>query len=107
MAATITLRVLTQEGVALTEEAVSVIAPGGRGYLGMLRNHAPLVTTLKPGLLTWRRSGGETHRRRIGAGLLEVAHNQVTLLTDAVSEPPAAPDLTGIRYLRVSDTGKP
>ena len=91
MAEPIALRILTSEGLALEDRAVSVIAPGELGYLGMLRNHAPLVTTLKPGLLTWRRSGGETHRRRIGAGLLEVAHNQVTLLTDAVSEPPAAP----------------
>ncbi|MBI2105084.1 MAG: F0F1 ATP synthase subunit epsilon [Candidatus Omnitrophica bacterium] len=107
MADPLALRVLTAEGLALEDQAVSVIAPGELGYLGMLRNHAPLVTTLAPGLLTWRRSGGQTQRRRIGAGLLEVAHNQVTILTDAVAEAPAAPDLTGIRYLRVSDTGKP
>ena len=91
MTTAITLRVLTSEGLALEDQAVSVIAPGELGYIGMLRNYAPLVTTLQPGLLTWRRAGGDTHRRTLGAGLLEVAHNQVTILTDAVAEPPAAP----------------
>ena len=90
MAEAMTLRVLTPEGLALEDQAVSVTAPGEPGYLGMLRDHAPLVTTLQPGLLTWRRPGGDTHRRYLGAGLLEVAHNQVTILTDAVAEAPAA-----------------
>ena len=82
----ITLRVLTREGVALEDEAVSVIAPGEPGYLGILRRHAPLVTTLAPGKLIWQRADGERLTRRIGAGLLEVANNRVTILTDAVSD---------------------
>ena len=86
MADPITLRVLTQEGLALEDEAVSVIAPGEPGYLGMLRNHAPLVTTLAPGQLIWRRTSGERHVRRIGAGLLEVVRNQITILTDSVAD---------------------
>jgi len=87
MAEVMTLRVLTQEGLVLDDHAVSVIAPGEPGYLGMLRNHAPLVTTLKPGTLTWQRPDGERRARRIGSGLLEVLRNHVTLLTDTISEP--------------------
>ena len=83
----ITLRVLTQEGLVLEDEAVSVIAPGEVGYLGILRHHAPLVTTLTPGTLTWKRPNGERRTTRVGAGLLEVQHNRITILTDAVSEP--------------------
>ena len=85
MAETIALRVLTQEGIALESEAVSIIAPGELGYLGILRNHAPLVTTLKPGRLAWRGTDGGTQVRMIGSGLLEVMRNHVTILTDAVS----------------------
>ena len=81
MADPLTLRVLTAEGVALEDHAASVIAPGELGYLGILRNHAPLVTTLKPGKLTWR-GGGGSQARQIGAGLLEVRKNTVTILTD-------------------------
>ena len=90
MAQAITLRVLTQDGLVLEDEAISVIAPGEIGYLGMLRNHAPLVTTLTPGTLTWKRLGGERRTARVGHGLLEVVHNRLTILTDHLSEASAA-----------------
>ena len=86
MADPMMLRVLTQEGLVFEDRAVSVIAPGELGYLGMLKNHAPLVTTLAPGKLIWRRTSGERHVRHIGAGLLEVVRNQVTILTDSVAD---------------------
>ncbi len=86
MTTAITLRVLTGEGVAFEDQAVSIVAPGEPGYLGILRDHAPLVTTLKPGRLTWRRPSGESLAAGIGAGLLEVANNRVTILTDALTE---------------------
>ena len=85
MADPILLRVLTHEGLALEDRAVSVIASGEPGYLGILRDHAPLVTTLKPGKLIWRRADGRSHVRMLGGGLLEVMKNRVTILTDAVS----------------------
>jgi F-type H+-transporting ATPase subunit epsilon len=86
MAGPIRLRVLTQAGLALEDGAVSVRAPGEVGYLGILRNHAPLVTTLVPGTLTWRRADGTTHVRRLGAGLLEITKNRLTILTASVQE---------------------
>ena len=89
MAKTIQVRVITNEGQAIADEAVSVRAPGGLGYVGFLYNHAPLVTTITPGMLTWRRPDGETRSLRVGAGLLEITKNQLTLLTDSVHAPAA------------------
>ena len=86
MAEPILLRVLTEAGVAIEDQAVSIVAPGEVGYLGVLSNHAPLVTTLQPGLLTWRTTGGTTRRLRITEGLLEITHNTLTVLTNAVAE---------------------
>ena len=86
MAEAIRLRILIEAGVAVEEEAVSVVAPGEIGYLGMLRNHAPLVTTLQPGTLSWKRADGERRAVRVGTGLLEVAKNHVTLLTSRVEQ---------------------
>jgi F-type H+-transporting ATPase subunit epsilon len=91
MADPISLRVLTAEGLAVEDRAVSVQAPGEPGYLGMLRSHAPLVTTLKPGKLTWRRADGSVHSRAIGAGILEVEHDRITILAESVAESPGAP----------------
>ena len=90
MADPITLRVLTSEGLVVEDRAISVIAPGEPGYLGMLKNHAPLVTTLKPGKLTWRRSSGESRTLLIASGLLEITQNRCTLLTGTVTEPAAS-----------------
>ncbi len=90
MATPITLRVLTQEGLVFEEKTSSIIAPGEPGYLGILANHAPLVTTLVSGTLTWRRGNGERVRRLVGPGLLEIAKNRCTILTASLAEPPAA-----------------
>lgn len=80
------LRIITAQGLTIEDQAVSVIAPGEIGYLGMLKNHAPLVTTLSPGTLTWKRQDGERKTARLGRGILEVVKNQVTILTDTVAE---------------------
>jgi len=82
----IALRVLTESGIAVEEQAVSIIAPGGLGYVGFLSNHAPLVTTIVPGKLTWRTPTGQTRTIRVGGGALEIRKNCCTLLTSVVSE---------------------
>ena len=82
MARTIQIRVLTNEGELLKDDAVSVRAPGELGSLGFLYNHAPLVTTLQPGPFMWRRPDGTLHTIRVGAGLLEIVKNHLTVLTD-------------------------
>jgi F-type H+-transporting ATPase subunit epsilon len=85
----ITLRVLTAEGLAFEDQAVSVRARGARGYVGFLRNHAPLVSTLSPGRLSWRRPDGGRCQALLGGGLLEMVHNHLTILTDHAAPPSA------------------
>jgi F-type H+-transporting ATPase subunit epsilon len=90
MAKTLTLRVVTNDGHGFTEQVSAVRAPGEAGSLGILFNHAPLVTTLVPGKLLWRKLSGAEHAAQIGAGLLEVSHNRITVLTDHLAETAAA-----------------
>ena len=62
------------------------MAPGALGYLGILTDHAPLVTTLVPGNVVVRDSSGATTIfRSTGGGLLEVRKNKVVLLLDEVA----------------------
>ncbi len=91
MARTLHLNDVTPSGQTFTDEAVSIRAPGERGYVGILYNHAPLVSVLTSGKLSWRRPGGVARTTRIGAGLLEVTKNHVTILTDALEELSAPP----------------
>ena len=89
MPRTIHVRVVTNEGEAIADEAVAVRAPGAKGFIGFLYNHAPLVTTLKTGTLSWHRPDGVHRTILVGSGLLEIAKNHLTVLTDTVSEPAA------------------
>ena len=89
MSKAISLKVLTQEGVAVEDEAVMVRAPGGLGSFGVLYNHAPMVTTLEPGKLIWRHADGSEKTLLVGSGVLEVSKNHITLLSSFVKEPVA------------------
>jgi len=78
------LTVLTEEKAVLDDTVVSLIAPGTEGYLGVLRNHAALVTGLAPGKVTVTRPSRDPEDYAVSGGFLEVQHNTATLLADAL-----------------------
>ena len=80
------LAVLTQEKTTVDETVSSVTAPGTEGYLGILRDHAPLVTQLMPGKLTVKDLNGNETVYAISGGFLEVSHNTVTLLAESIEK---------------------
>ncbi len=84
--ATYQFKMLTPNRTVFDGEVVSVTAPGGAGYLGILAHHAPLITTLLAGDLSLRTPDGETQRFRIGKGLLKVANNAAVVLTESIEE---------------------
>lgn len=80
------LEILTPRRVVFRGEVVSLVAPGELGYLGVLANHAPLVTTLTAGTITYRDLSSTPHvLQASGSGFLEVFKNQATLLIDEVA----------------------
>ena len=78
------LSVVTPEKTVLEQEARSVIAPGSEGYLGILTDHAPLITALIPGKLTVTDANNKDHEYSLSGGFLEVSHNVLTVLADAM-----------------------
>jgi F-type H+-transporting ATPase subunit epsilon len=78
------LSVVTPEKTVFEREANSIIAPGSEGYLGILTNHAPLITALIPGKLTVTDTVGKDTDYALSGGFLEVSHNLVTILADAI-----------------------
>ncbi len=77
-----TLKVVTPDQVAFEGKTTSVVAPGSVGYLGILKDHAPLVTTLDKGNLTYKDESGSVHTFKIQGGFLEVQKNRALILTD-------------------------
>ena len=80
------LSIVTPEKVFFEADIQSLIVPGTEGYLGVLSNHAPLITALEPGKIEYRDAAGQTRYLAVTAGFLEVSSNVATLLADAVEE---------------------
>jgi F-type H+-transporting ATPase subunit epsilon len=75
--------VVTPERVVFEDDANMVLAPGIEGQLGILPNHAPLITALTYGELVVQRDGQEDEYIAIGGGSMEVGPDHVTILADS------------------------
>ena len=75
------LEIVTPERRVVETETESVTVPTASGEAGILTNHAPLISALKPGILTYAGKGG-TEKLAISSGFVEVSSNQVSVLTD-------------------------
>lgn len=84
------LTIVTPEKIHFEGEVVSMVAPGGDGYLGVLAQHAPLLTTLVSGRLTFTPENDSVRQVEIGPGFLDVTQNRATLLTESVTTDRAA-----------------
>ncbi|MBX3070254.1 MAG: F0F1 ATP synthase subunit epsilon [Thermomicrobiales bacterium] len=81
--AKLTVEVVTGERIVFTDDEVDmVIAPGASGTLGILPNHAPLITTLAGGELRVKKSGQE-YAMVVFGGFMEVTPDKVIILADA------------------------
>lgn len=76
------LEVVTPELKVLECQADLVSLPGSLGEMGVLPGHLPLLTTLKPGVLSASTSKDGNHVFAIGTGFAEVLPDRVTILTD-------------------------
>jgi F-type H+-transporting ATPase subunit epsilon len=86
MADKISLRVVTPSRLVLEEEVDELTAPGPLGELGILPDHASLMTTLEIGQLSYRKSGA-IEVITVTGGYAEVLDNVVTVLANAAEFP--------------------
>ena len=86
MADSISLRVVTPVRLVLEEQVDELTAPGPLGQLGILPDHAALMTTLDVGQLSYKKSGANSVITLTG-GYAEVLDNVVTVLADAAEFP--------------------
>lgn len=82
MAEQIRLEVVTPKGAVIKEDVDIVNAPGFGGDFGVLANHAPFLSTLKIGLLTYEQ-GKQRETLMISGGFCEVSNNKITFLVES------------------------
>jgi F-type H+-transporting ATPase subunit epsilon len=81
MADTFQLEIVTPERMLVKDSAEEMQLPGKDGYLGILPGHAPLITELAIGQMTYR-SGGTVHTLAVAWGFAEVLPDKVTVLAE-------------------------
>ncbi|MBU0960353.1 MAG: F0F1 ATP synthase subunit epsilon [Proteobacteria bacterium] len=82
MAQQIRLEVVTPNGAVVNEDVDIVNAPGYGGDFGVLANHAPFLSTIKIGLLTYEQ-GKKRESLMISGGFSEVSNNKITFLVES------------------------
>ena len=82
MAQAFTFELVSPEKLLLSAEVEEVVAPGSDGYLTIMANHAPLMTTLKPGVVEAKHAGGEVEKIFVRGGLADVSPTGFTLLAE-------------------------
>lgn len=75
------LEIVTPEKRVLDAEVDSVTVPTASGEATILQNHAPLISALKPGVLSYAVKG-TTDKLAISGGFVEVNSNNVSVLVD-------------------------
>ena len=80
---TFQLEIVTPEKMIVRDNAEEAQIPGENGYLGILPGHAPLITELGAGEISYR-SGGQSRRFAMAWGFAEVLPDRVTVLAETV-----------------------
>ena len=86
MADTFQLEIVTPEKKVVDTAATEVQIPGKNGYLGILPGHAPLITELAVGEITFH-AGADEQRLAVAWGFAEVLPNKVTILAETAEHP--------------------
>jgi F-type H+-transporting ATPase subunit epsilon len=81
MAESFQLEIVTPEKLVVKDQAEEMQIPGKNGYLGILPGHAPLITELAVGQISYR-NGSETHYLCVAWGFAEVLPDKVTILAE-------------------------
>ncbi len=76
------VEIISPESTLFQGEAAYVYLPGSDGSLGVLNNHAPLITSLKKGTVRVKDNAGKEHRFDVKGGTVEVFNNKMIILAE-------------------------
>ena len=88
MTTTLQLELVTPEALMMSEAVGMAVIPGVEGDMGIMADHAPTVSTLRPGLVTVHDDANGTATRRIfvGGGVAEVTGQRCIILAEEAAE---------------------
>ncbi len=89
------LEIVTPEKRVFDDSVESVTVPTASGEAGILGSHVPVISALKPGILTIEQKG-KTERIAVSEGFVEVSGDVVSVLTSS-AETPAEIDVAAVK----------
>lgn len=82
MAETTNFELVSPEKLLISQPVEMVVVPGAEGYFGVLPRHAPLISTLIPGVIQIYEGGQIKERIFVAGGFAEVTEDRCTVLAD-------------------------
>lgn len=82
MAETTQFELVSPEKLLFSEATEMVVIPGTEGYFGVLPRHAPMISTLIPGVIDVYNNGSVTERIFVAGGFAEVTETRCTVLAE-------------------------
>lgn len=83
MADAFQFELVSPERLLVSEQVESVVIPGSEGEMTVMANHAPVMTTIKPGVVTVKPASGEVERYVVFGGFADIVPAGCTLLAES------------------------
>ncbi len=82
MAGKLALELVSPERLLVSAEADMVVVPGSEGDFGVLAGHAPVISSVRPGVVEVHGEAGEPERVFVTGGFAEVTDDRLTVLAE-------------------------
>jgi len=79
-----TVEIISPDQTILKQEASEVVIPSFEGQMGILNNHIPLITFLRPGIITIKAAGEKKYY--VEEGTVEFSNNNLLILTSTAKD---------------------
>ena len=86
MAQAFAFELVSPEKLVLSQLAMQVVVPGSEGYFTVMANHAPVIATMKPGVVEITLESGDEKRMLIRGGFADVSPSGLILLAEYVMD---------------------
>ena len=83
MAQSFKFELVSPERLLISEQVDAVVRPATEGEMTVMGNHAPVMTTVKPGVVTISRPDGKTDRYVVFGGFADILPDSCTLLAES------------------------
>ena len=85
MAQAYKFELVSPERLLVSETVESVVIPGTEGEMTVLANHAPVMATVKPGVVTVKTAAGKEDRYVVFGGFVDILPDSCTLLAESAA----------------------